>query len=188
MKTPTLTSFAATLAVALLLPAACSLAQDPAPSPTATPAANTPAEPARPPADRIEQFRQRMNDFLKTSLKVSDEEWSVILPLLEKVQSKQRETLTGRFGAMGGGTRRGGDRGGQPAPNRPERPANPETDALKAALESESTAPAEIKAKLEAVRAARKKATVELEEAREELRKVLTQRQEATLVMVGILE
>jgi len=44
------------------------------------------------------------------------------------------------------------------------------------------------KAKLEAVRAAHKKAAAELEQAREDLRKVLTLRQEAALVMVGILE
>ena len=119
-----------------------------------------------------------MNEMIKTSLKATDDEWSVIQPLLEKVQTKQRETLASRFGAFGG--RRGGDR--------PDRSASPETDALKAALESESTSPADIKAKLEAVRAARKKATADLDQAREELRKVLTQRQEASLVMLGILE
>jgi len=189
MKMTQLTAATAALAFALLLPVPCSVAQEPTPSATpapaasATPAANSPSDPARPPGDRMEQFRQRMNEFLKTSLKVSDEEWAVILPLLEKVQSKQREALTGRFSALGGGRR-----GGQPGANRPERPASPETDALKAALESESTSPADIKAKLEAVRAARKKAEAELDQAREELRKVLTQRQEATLVMVGILE
>ncbi|MEI7957971.1 MAG: hypothetical protein WCI40_02590 [Verrucomicrobiota bacterium] len=183
MKMPQLTS----TALAFALSAACCLAQDPTPAPSTTPSAAAPAEPARPQADRMEQFRQRMNEFLKTSLKVSDDEWSIIQPLLEKVQSKQREALTGRFGMMGGG-RRGGDRGGQPASNRPERPANPESDALKSTLESESASPAEIKAKLEALRAAHKKAAAELDQAREELRKVLTQRQEATLVMVGILE
>jgi len=187
MKMTQLTSAIASLAFALLFPVPCSLAQEPTPAPSATPAANSPADPARPPGDRMEQFRQRMNEFLKTSLKVSDEEWAVILPLLEKVQSKQREALTGRFSALGGG-RRGGDRGGQPGANRPDRPVSAETDALKAALESESTSPADIKAKLEAVRAARKKAEAELDQAREDLRKVLTQRQEATLVMVGILE
>jgi len=130
----------------------------------------------------MEQFRQKMNEMIKTSLKVNDEEWSIIQPLLEKVQTKQRESLTGRFGAFMG--RRGGNGGG----DRPDRPASPETDALKAALESDGTAPADIKAKLEAVRAARKKAVAELDQAREDLRKVLTQRQEASLVMLGILE
>jgi len=185
MKTPSLFPIII-LTAALLLNAPLGNAQDPAPAtPAATPAvvpSSTGAQPSAQPAapggnraDRMEQFRQKMNEFLKTSLKVSDEEWAVIQPLLEKVQAKQRETLTGRFSFM---MNRGG--GGHPA--------SPETEALKTALESENTTPADIKAKLEAVRDARKKGEAELTQAREDLRKVLTQRQEATLVMVGILE
>lgn len=140
--------------------------------------------------DRMEQFRQRMNDYLKTALKVSDEEWAVILPLLEKVQNKQRESMGGRLSMAG--IRRGGQ-GGQGGPGgaaaRPfGRSSSPEADALKAALENEAAAPADIKAKLEALRESRKKSAAELEQAREELRKVLTQRQEATLVLSGILD
>jgi len=168
MKTTTLYTTAIALA-ALLLFAPFARAQNPAPVDT--------------PSDRIEQFRQKMNEYLKTALKVSDEEWSVIQPLLETVQTKQRETLTTRFSFMGG-RRNGGDR-----PNRPDsKPVSPETDSLKTALETEGSTPVEIKSRLEAVRAARKKALAELDQAREELRKVLTQRQEATLVMVGVLE
>ena len=138
----------------------------------------------------MEQFRQRMNEFLKTSLKVSDEEWAIIQPLLEKVQIKQRESLGARFGMFGG--RRGGpDRAadrGTDRPRPPGHPASPEADALKAALESEVSAPADIKTKLEALRESRKKAAADLDQARDELRKVLTQRQEATLVLAGILD
>jgi len=149
----------------------------------------------------MEQFRQRMNERLKAALKVSDEEWSVIQPLLEKVQTKMRESMMGRFGGMMGGGRRAWGRGqgqennGQPnnngsqdRPNRPERPRMPELEALQTALESDTTAPEEIKTKLQALRDARKKATAELEQAQEDLRKVLTQRQEATLVMMGMLQ
>ena len=184
MKTMPFSATAAVLAVMLLLNTPCSQAQDPAPEPTASPvAAEAPAATPAPASggDRAEQFRQKMNEFLKTALKASDDEWAVIQPLLEKVQAKQRETIMGRFNFPGG--RRGGERAG-----RPDRPASPEVDALKGALEAEGTSPAEIKARLEAVRAARKKALAELDQAREDLRKVLTQRQEATLVMVGVLE
>lgn len=132
--------------------------------------------------DRMEQFRQRMNEFLKTALKVSDEEWAIIQPLLEKVQIKQREASGPRMGFFGG------RRGGTDRPRPPGAPATPDADALKAALENEATAPADIKIKLEALREARKKAASELAQAREDLRKVLTQRQEATLVLAGILE
>ena len=46
----------------------------------------------------------------------------------------------------------------------------------------------EIKTKLTALRQARKKATADLEAARAGLSKVLTARQEATLVLMGMLE
>lgn len=192
-KLSKLTALGAALSVAILLNAPCGLAQEATPSPTATPAEPAPAseaatKPARGnSAERMEQFRTRMNEFMKTQLKVTDEEWAIIQPLLEKVQTKQRDAMVGRFGFFGG-RRNGGNNGGGDRAGRPERPATPEIDALKAALEAENSSPAEIKTKLEAVRALRKKAVAELEQAREELRKVLTQRQEATLVMVGILE
>lgn len=128
-----------------------------------------------------DEFRQRMNERLKSSLKVSDEEWGVIQPLIEKVQTKQRESMSGRIG------RRGGDRGGDNA-SRSDRPGAAESEALRTALENESTSPDELKSKLNAVREQRKKAQAELAAAREELRKVLSVRQEAALVAMGVLE
>jgi Spy/CpxP family protein refolding chaperone len=171
----TVPSVAAAIAATLLFPATLSFAQD------------------NPPGGRrggnFEEFRQRMNERLKTSLKATDEEWSVLQPLIEKVQAKQREAVSGRFGGFGGrggpgggGDRdRGGDRGGN-------RGGSAESQALREAIEKDGTAPEEIKAKLAAVREQRKKAQGELEAAREELRKVLTVRQEAVLVTFGILE
>ncbi len=144
-----------------------------------------------------------MGERLKTALKASDEEWGVIQPLLEKVQAAQRKSMSGRFGAWGGGDRRGGQRGGgdnaRPAGEsaRPagdanagpgERPSNPEVDALKAVLDAEGSTPADIKTKLQALRDSRNKAAGDLEQAQEDLRKVLSQRQEATLVMMGVLQ
>jgi Spy/CpxP family protein refolding chaperone len=139
----------------------------------------------------FEEFRQRMNERLKTSLKATDEEWSVLQPLIEKVQAKQRDAIGGRFGGFGGrgpggpGGGGGGDRGGDRGANRG---GSAESQALRDAIEKDGTAPDEIKAKLAAVREQRKKGQAELEAAREELRKVLTVRQEAVLVTFGILE
>ncbi len=136
----------------------------------------------------FEEIRQRMNERLKTSLKVSDEEWSVIQPLIEKVQAKQRESAGGRFGGFGGRGGRG-SRGGESAGNeQSSRPGAAESQALRTALENENTSADELKAKLAAVRESRKKSQAELEAAREDLRKVLTVRQEAALVSMGILE
>ena len=47
-----------------------------------------------------------MNEFIKTALKATDDEWAVIQPLLEKVQTLERDSMMGRVGAfagMGGG-------------------------------------------------------------------------------------
>jgi hypothetical protein len=157
-----------------------------------------------------------MNDRLKTMLKASDDEWAVIQPLLEKVQTALRATQPGRGGfggrrgggfgggpggggqggngggpgggATAGGGNGGGPGGGGPGGNRPGRVSSPEADALQAALASDSTTPAEIQAKLQALRDARKKAAADLEQARQDLQKVLTLRQEATLVEMGILD
>jgi Spy/CpxP family protein refolding chaperone len=149
----------------------------------------------------FEEFRQRMAERLKTSLKVSNEEWAVLQPLIEKVQTKQRDAMGGRgFGGPGGGGGRGGNGGGPGgggnggggpggAPGGgADRPGAAERDALRTAVENESSTPEELKAKLAALRDSRKKATAELEAAREELKKVLTVRQEAALVSAGILE
>jgi Spy/CpxP family protein refolding chaperone len=168
----------ATLALATSL----AFAQDQAPQPP---------QGDRPPGNgrgNMEDFRKKMAERLKETLKVSDEEWGVIQPLVEKVQTKAREAGGGRFGPPRGGDR-GSDRGGSPggAPDM-SRPGAAETAALRAALEDQNTSPETVKAKLTAVREQRKKAQAELAEAREELRKVLTVRQEAALVSFGILE
>jgi hypothetical protein len=60
----------------------------------------------------MEEFRKRMEERLKGALKVSDEEWAVLQPLIEKVQTKQREAMGARFGGFGGGP--GGPPGGFP--------------------------------------------------------------------------
>jgi Spy/CpxP family protein refolding chaperone len=142
-----------------------------------------------------EDFRQRMNERLKSSLKVTDDEWAAIQPLIEKVQAKQREAMGGRFGGFGGrgpggdrGPGGGGPGGGGPGGDQSARPGAAESDALRKSLENESTSPEELKTKLSAVREQRKKSAAELAAAREDLRKVLTVRQEAALVAAGILE
>ena len=188
-------------------------AQDDAPPPPPPPGA--PAAAGGPGAgsqgaDRMEHFRQQMEEHVKTALKAPDDEWSVIQPLLEKVEIKQREALSTRYGGlMGGGPRphREGDAnggGGNGANrheqrdnaggggNRPERAGGrggtPEAQALTEALQNDGSSVDEIKTKLAAVREQRKKSAAELAQSREDLKKVLNMRQEATLVAMGILD
>ena len=140
-----------------------------------------------------EEFRKRMAERLKETLKVSDEEWAVIQPLVDKVQTKLRDSMGGRsFGRPPGGSDRGpgGDRStsGGTGGSDSSRPGSAERDALRTALEDQNTSPETLKARLTALREQRKKSQAELAEAREELKKVLTVRQEAALVSFGILE
>jgi hypothetical protein len=218
MKVSKFTALAALCAGSLCFHSPRANAQEdgpPPPPPPEAPAA-TPSVSGPPPnpaslapgggggADRMEQFRQRMNEHVKTALKASDEEWAVIQPLLNNVQDKMRETMLGRFGGGprpergGGGPRENGQNGGggerperAERPNRPDRPPSATSapvEALRTALESTSTSNTEIKAKLEALRQSRQKAVDDLAKARTELKSVLSLRQEATLVMMGMLD
>ena len=58
---------------------------------------------------RIEQFRQQMTDRMKQALGATDEEWKVLQPRIEKVQTLSRQT-------------RGGDEGREPLPERQDVP------------------------------------------------------------------
>ncbi len=136
---------------------------------------------------RMEEFRRRMSERLRERLGASEDEWKVIAPLIEKVRQAQGEL---RFG--GGAFRFMRGRPGRGPQGRP--PREPQTEVGKAVqnlrqiLDKEDAKPKEIKAALERLRQARKKAEAQLKEARENLRKVLTLRQEAILVMLGILD
>jgi hypothetical protein len=113
------------------------------------------------------------------------EEFKAVQPLIEGVLAKQREILGGRGGfGFGGGRGGGGGGGGGGGRGFGGTPA-PEVEALQKAVESGT--PAEVKAKLEAYREARKQKEGELQEAREKLRKVLTPKQEAQMVLAGML-
>lgn len=158
----------------------------------------------RPPRDseemrqRMEQFRQQMSDRMREQLGASEDEWKIIQPRIEKVQTAQRQSRGGMFGGMGGMMRRGrgGDRGGDRAgPPRPEgADQQPQTEVEKATrglqtlLENKEAKPDEIKAALKGLRDARAKAAEEVAAARKELLEVLTLQQEAQLVLMGILE
>ena len=133
-------------------------------------------------------MRERMLDMMQERMGASDEEWTVIKPRLSKVMELGQDA-SGRGGMMGMFGRRRGGRG-------PERPdAEAESSAvqkasadLQATLEKEAPSAAEIKAKLTALRGAREKAKQNLIKAQQELREVLTLKQEAQLVMMGMLD
>ena len=132
-----------------------------------------------------ERMRQRMNERLKETLQVTDEDWVALLPLIEKVQTLSREA-----GGTGGRRMMFGRRGGR---RRPAEAEEPQSDVAKATqelqtLQEDEAAPAaDIKAKLTALREAREKVKEKLAVAQEALREVVTQRQEAKLVLMSLL-
>jgi len=145
------------------------------------------------------QARERMEARMKEQLGVSDDEWKVLQPKVEKVMTAQRDARAGGGGFGGGGRRGGGGAngggaaggaggGGGGAANQPESAvAKAQTD-LRTTLENQNASAQDINAKLTALRAARAKAKGELESAQKELKEVLTARQEAVFVSMGMLE
>lgn len=136
------------------------------------------------------QMRQRMNERLRERLDVKDDaEWNLIEQRLTKVMEAQRATRMGGMGAMMGGRGGRGGQGGRPGgqSNRPGSESSPEATALQSAIESNASA-ADIQAKLAKYREARKAKEATLQKAREDLKQVLSAKQEATCVLMGILE
>ena len=127
------------------------------------------------------QFEQRRLERAKDQLGfTNDTDWSAVQPLIQKVMDAQRETFAGRFGRFGRGGP-GGDNGGNNGST-----GNPERDALQQAVDSNAPA-AQIKAALDKYRTSLKAKQAKLEQAQEDLRKVLSQKQEASAVLLGLL-
>jgi hypothetical protein len=144
-----------------------------------------------------EQMRDRMTQAMKQRLDVSDEEWEAIGPRIEAVMRAQRDANVGRMSMMGnrrGGPERGGpERGGRggrgnAGEGREPSPVAEAARALRESLQDEATAADVLAERLDAFREARDEARDDLGEARGELKELLTQRQEAMLVVMGILE
>jgi len=129
------------------------------------------------------QMRQRMEDMMKQQLGVNDDEWKVIQPKLQKVMEVQRDARGGGFGGMFRSRDRGGDSSSQSLS-----PVQQAQHDLRTALENKDTPADQIQAKLTALREAKEKAKADLATAQKDLKDVLTQRQEAVLVMMGMLD
>lgn len=139
-----------------------------------------------------ERMRQMMEQRLKEQLGATDAEWKVLGPRVMKVSELNRQTSGfGRGGMFFGGRRgstRGGRPGGQDTPQRELTPVEKASEGLRTALDSDSTSAEAIKKQLKAYRTAKEQAKQKLAVAQKELRQVLTVRQEAMLVLMGMLE
>jgi len=131
------------------------------------------------------QFRERMMNNIKERLGASDDEWKVISPKVEKVMTAQRDARGGGGFGFGG---RGGRRGGGGGDQQPTTETGKASADLQTALENKDTPADEIAKKLAAYREARDKGRAALQASQKELKEILTQRQEAVMVNMGMLE
>ena len=142
-----------------------------------------------------------MSQRLQQQLGASDTEWQVMGPRVMKVMELNRQASgmggMGRMFMRGRPGQRPGQRGDQDDRQRPQRPERPQgreqsaveraADQLQTTLENESAPPEDIKKQLTTLRAEREKAKQELAKAQQELRQICTLRQEAELVLMGML-
>jgi len=122
-------------------------------------------------AERNAWERQRAVEAMKESLGFSEPEWAVVKPRIAKVYNLSHPQRSIGPGGAEPGTevqRRSGE--------------------LREVLRDESAKAEAIKAKLTALRAAKEKDRRQLAAARQSLRQELTLRQEAHLVLRGLLE
>lgn len=106
---------------------------------------------------------------LKAQLGVSEAEWTVVRPRLEAVYERvHAQPVRGSV--------------------EPTTPVEQRRKELRELLRDEAAKPEQIRAKLLALRAEKEKARQELAKVRRELQQVLTLRQEAVLVLAGLLE
>ena len=119
---------------------------------------------------RVQEHQRAIEDF-KDRLGVSDKEWPVVKPRIEKVYNLMHPQPQVRAGNEQARTE-----------------VEQRSSELRELLRKEGTGADQIKAMLTALRAAKEKAAQELATAKQSLRQLMTLRQEAELVLSGLLD
>ena len=135
------------------------------------------------------QMRQMMEQRTREQVGATEAEWKTLGPRVMKVDQLTRQLSGGRSGMFPGGGRRGAQ-GDQPgaAPEGEMTALEKASQTLRTSLRNESTSPDEIKKQLAALRTAREAAKKDLAVAQQDLRKAVNVRQEAQLVLMGLLD
>ena len=127
----------------------------------------------------MEQFKKQAEKYMQDALGATDEEWTVLSPKVEKVQ-----TLTTQTMAFGGGRMMGF---GQPTDDAQKPDVTKKLEALRKLLQNKEAKAEDINTALKEYRDARAKSKEDLEKAQKDLKDVLTARQEALMVTMGML-
>ena len=174
----------------------------PAPIPVPPPGNARPARDAQPqrrnfdPQQFMQNIQQRMMDNYRDKLDIkSEDEWKLVEERIGTVLKARMDTLSGGsgflgFGGMGFGGPGGGGGGGggqmrglQALLGQP----SPEAEALQKAVDAQASA-TEVKDMLAKYREFKKRKQDTLLKAQADLRQVLTPRQEAVMVLLGLLD
>ncbi|MFB3892073.1 MAG: hypothetical protein ACE15C_08635 [Phycisphaerae bacterium] len=131
----------------------------------------------------MEQFKVQAAKRMQEALGATDEEWKVLQPKIEKLQTLSQQTSVM---GMGMGMGRIMFPGGGDPKDVPE--VTRKMQALRDILKNKDAKPEEISEALKEYREARAKAKEELAKAQKELKEILTVKQEAVMVTMGLLE
>lgn len=145
-------------------------------------------------AERMEQRRAEQAKQLQAELSLSDEEFAAVSPMIEKIRQLTRERMWALRPTNDGP---GGDRrfGGFPGFGQDDTEPSPQAkqleeaaEQLRASLASDSASEQQIQDHLAAFRAAREQMAQAIATVQQQLKEVLLPKQEAVLVMHGVLE
>lgn len=127
-----------------------------------------------------QQMMQRRLDQIKQDLGSTDEEWAALSPKVQKVVELQQQEMMSRF-------RGRFRRGGPPQDDQANQSGVAKATAdLRAAVDANAPAD-ELAKKIQAVRDARTQEQDEMTKAQQDLKQLLTPKQEAQLVLAGVL-
>ncbi len=128
------------------------------------------------------QLRERMMTNMKEQLGASDAEWETLRPKVMKVWTLHRDLRPGMAGmaGMAGRPRQGGAR--------EENEVAKAQRELRTTLQNKDAPTEEIQKQLTALRNAREKVRKDLEAAQKDLKASVNPRQEAVLVLNGLLD
>jgi len=138
-------------------------------------------------------IEKRILDYYKQQLKPTEEEWKILEPRLNKVlqlnQDTQPGSITGMIRQFTDRLRRTqGEAKNEEEKTEKQNAVQKAMTELQDTLNKEAPSSAEIRAKIAAYKGAKEKAKQELLQAQKELTEVLTLKQEAVLLMLGVLD
>lgn len=122
------------------------------------------------------QMQERWTTSMKEQMGATDEEWRAIQPKLEKIMSIQRDMRTGFRGWRGSES------------DEPQTDVAKAMAGLRATVEDKNASSDTVSKRLTAFREARDKAREEVKTLQKELKEQVNPRQEAVLVLNGVLE